>query len=427
MKGAKQMNIIKTWPTALTLLLGSVAANAQLIPVNGGGLVNDPIDKLTWLQDADFFATQAVESGNPAEFVQTIISISGGVIDDLPNDLDNPANSGKHKLTTNDFYHDGSIDGHLTWFGAQAWVNYLNVTDYEGYSNWQLPTTVDGNSSAGYPNGGAHDPAVTSSQLAELFYGRLGQVAGQPIQKTHNASYALFRNVGSSYWSGTQVANASSSAWIFVDAAGTQLKAVKETYNQALAVRSGQAYQCDTTYNGTYHGNVTVSSGLVCIVNATIMGNVQQAGGQLRLVGSIVAGNVQVNGDGQFTIGPGAIIENDLQIQNLAGGSVENQICDATVRGNLQFQNNGTAVEIGATTPSCLGNIIGGNIQVQNNTSSTAITNNVVVGNLEDHNNAAPTGVFDNYVEQNLQCQNNSAITGRGDSAKQKQGQCSAF
>ena len=68
-----------------------------------------------------------------------------------------------------------------------------------------------------------------------------------------------------------------------------------------------------SAYGGTVRGNVTVNSGLVCIVNATIMGNVQQTGGQMRLVGSLVAGNVQVNGAGEYTIGPGALIKNDLQ------------------------------------------------------------------------------------------------------------------
>jgi hypothetical protein len=421
------MKVITKWLTAQVLLLGALAANAQLVQVNGGALLNDPSDKLTWLRDANFFATQAAESGNPAEFVQAIISTSGGVIDDLRNNFDNAANSGRHTLTASDFYHEGLLDGRLTWFGAQAWVNYLNVTDYEGYSNWRLPTTVDSNSSVGYPNGGPHDPAATSSELAKLFYGQLGQVAGQPIQKTHNNSYSLFRNVGSSYWSGTEVADASSSAWIFVDAAGSQLKAFKDTYNQALAVRSGQAVQCDITYGGTVHGNVTVGSGLICIVNATVMGNVQQTGGQLRMVGSLVAGNVQIDGDGQFTIGPGAIIRNDLQIQNLAGGTVENQICDSTVRGNLQFHNSGTAVEIGSASRSCLGNIIGGNVEVQNNTGSAAIFDNVIVGNLQDQNNTAPTQVFNNFVEHNLQCQSNSAISGRANAAKQKQGQCTSF
>jgi hypothetical protein len=216
------MKNISKWLIAFALLSGALAVQAQLVSVNGGALVNDPSDKLTWLRDANFFATQAAESGNPAAFVQTIISTSGGAIGDLPNVFDNPPNSGRHTLTASDFYHDGVLDGHLTWFGAKAWVNYLNVTDYQGYSNWRLPTTVDSNASAGYPDGGSHDPAVTSSELAELFYRQLGQVPGRPIQETHNSNYALFRNVGASYWSGTQVAQAGSSAWTFVDAAGTQ-------------------------------------------------------------------------------------------------------------------------------------------------------------------------------------------------------------
>ncbi len=420
------MRII-SWLTTPMVLLAAVAAHAHLVPVNGGALVNDPSDKLTWLRDANFFATQAAESGDPALFVRTIISAAGGVIYDTPNGLDTPANSGRHTLTANDFYRNGSIDGHLTWFGAQAWVNYLNDTDYEGYSDWRLPTTVDNISNVGYPNGGAHNPAVTSSELAELFYGQMGQVAGQSIQKAHNSSYAFFSHVGASYWSATEVAHASSSAWIFVDTDGRQLTAGKASYNLGLAVRSGQAYQCDSTYNGTVHGNVTVTSGLLCIVNATIMGNVQQTGGQLRIVGSIVVGNVQISGDGAFNIGPGAILRNNLQIQNLAGASRKNQICDTTVRGNLQFHNNGAAVEIGSVSTSCAGNIIGGNVEVQNNFGSTAIFDNVVVGNLHDHNNTAPTQVFDNFVERDLKCQNNSAISGGANSAVRKQGQCAAF
>ena len=164
------------------------------------------------------------------------------MIDDLRNGFDNPASSGTHTLTADDFYHGGLLDGHLTWFGAQAWVNYLNVTDYQGYSNWRLPTTMDSPASAGYPNGAAHDPATTSSELAELFYARLGQVAGRPIQQIHNTSYTLFRDMGDSFWSGTEAASSSSSAsQVFLDATGNQLKALKVTYNQALAVQSGLA------------------------------------------------------------------------------------------------------------------------------------------------------------------------------------------
>ena len=424
------MNTLAGRLALFALLFGLKVANAQLAAVDDGALVNDPTDKVTWLSDANLFATQAVGSGDPKAFVQAIIEASGGVVRDTPNRLDTPPNSGKHALTMSDFFHNGVIDGHLTWFGARAWVNYLNVTDYEGYTNWRLPTTMDINSNVGFPNGAAGNPPVSSSELAELFYRQIGQVAGQPIATRHNSRYALFHNVGSSYWAGTEAAHATLpfySAWTFVDSSGRQQQSAKASYNQALSVRSGQAFPCYTTYNGTFHGNVNVSSGHICVVNATVVGNVQQAGGALRVVGSIIAGNVQISGNGQFTIGPGAIIRNDLQIQNLPGGSIHNQICDATVGGNLQFHNNGTAVDIGSASAGCVGNIIHGDLQVQSNTAATALFDNIVIGNLQDQDNAGATRVFDNFVEHNLQCQSNAAISGGGNSAKQKQGQCTDF
>jgi len=47
------MNAILKWLTALALLSGPVVANADLIPVNGGALVNDTTDNLTWVSDAN--------------------------------------------------------------------------------------------------------------------------------------------------------------------------------------------------------------------------------------------------------------------------------------------------------------------------------------------------------------------------------------
>lgn len=116
--------------------------------------------------------------------------------------------------------------------------------------------------------------------------------------------------------------------------------------------------------------------------------------------------------------------------------------------GCLQFQNNGTAVLIGAVAPaSCVGNTIGGNLTiqnntapggavgntvgnnltVQNNTAATIVNGNTVTGNLQDQNNTAPTQVFTNVVGNDLQCQQDSSITGGGNTARQKQGQCITF
>lgn len=194
---------------------------------------------------------------------------------------------------------------------------------------------------------------------------------------------------------------------------------------QTQTLVSGGA--CNGVYGGTFKGNVTVSYGQNCrFMSGGITGNVTLNGGNLALSNMTVGGNTQVN-RGTFSIGPEVAIKGDLQIQNIAVGSAQNQVCGATVQGNLQFHNNGTAVQIGSSSQSCAGNVIGGNLEVHNNTAGTALFYNTVTGNLQDQNNSAPTQVFNNVIGQNLQCQQNSSITGGGNTAKQKQGQCSGF
>ena len=64
------MKVITKCLIAQALVSAAWAANAQLIEVNGGALVNKFVRRfLTWLRDANFFATQAAESGNPARRV----------------------------------------------------------------------------------------------------------------------------------------------------------------------------------------------------------------------------------------------------------------------------------------------------------------------------------------------------------------------
>jgi hypothetical protein len=129
-----------------------------------------------------------------------------------------------------------------------------------------------------------------------------------------------------------------------------------------------------------------------------------------------------------FNIGSGTAIGGNLEIQSLAASAGQNQLCGSTVNNDVTFQNNGTAVLIGASAPaSCAGNYIGGNLTVQNNSASTVVSGNTVTGNLQDQNNTAPTQVFTNTVGNNLQCQQNTSITAGGNTAKSKQGQCVAF
>ena len=188
---------------------------------------------------------------------------------------------------------------------------------------------------------------------------------------------------------------------------------------------SGSA--CNGVYGGTFDGNVTISAGQNCtFVNGYITGDVQVRGGNLALADVLIGGNVQITG-GTFSIGPSTAINGNLEVHNIPTGTAQNNVCGSTVSGNLQFVNNGTFVEIGSASPSCMGNVIGGNLEVHNNRGSTTIFGNIVTGNLDDHNNTAPTQVFDNTVKRNLQCVGNSSITGGGNAAGRKQGQCTGF
>jgi hypothetical protein len=129
----------------------------------------------------------------------------------------------------------------MTWWGAKAWVNYLDATNYGGSNQWALPTTVDNIASVGYPDGGAGNPAQSSSQMAQLFYGGLGLVADSVITTTHNGSYALFSNLQSSpYWSATEYSANPSNAWNYGTYDGSQYPLYKGYHYYALAVTPGK-------------------------------------------------------------------------------------------------------------------------------------------------------------------------------------------
>ena len=126
------------------------------------------------------------------------------------------------------------------------------------------------------------------------------------------------------------------------------------------------------------------------------------------LSGVLVGGGVQITGNATFSIDGFTNITGDLQISNSPASTAQNQVCSATVQGNIEFQNNGTPAQIGSNSvSSCAGNVVGGNLNVENNLGSVGIFNNTITGNLA--------------------CTANSSITGSGNTAAMKQGQCSSF
>jgi hypothetical protein len=174
----------------VTLLAGQMAANAELVPVEGGTLVSDTTQNLTWVSDANLFLTKAQEDPN---LVNAIVSNAAGLFVG-------------YTVSAEEFITTGTYAGTMTWWAAEAWVHYLNVMNYEGYSNWRLPTTVRSLNSLGYPDGIGTNPSPSSSEMAHLFYTDLGQVAGSFV----GSNPGPFRNVqgsdsNSTYWSGTNL------------------------------------------------------------------------------------------------------------------------------------------------------------------------------------------------------------------------------
>ena len=170
---------------------------------------------------------------------------------------------------------------------------------------------------------------------------------------------------------------------------------------------------CNGIYDGNFNGSVTVSAGQDCIFlnGGRITGNVTMVGGNFALNGAAVGGNLTIKGGGTFTLGPAATIGGNLQIQNLPSGSASNSVCGTTVFGNLTFDNNGTAVQIGSAPPlTSAGNTIRGNIEVVGNSNSALMFDNSVGGNMSVLDNSGPLDVVGNGVRGDLLCQNNSNL-----------------
>jgi hypothetical protein len=161
--------------TAAVAVICCQPALAQLVPVDGGALVDDPTDNLTWVGNMNLMQSQAASySGGPTAYVNAVIAAAGGVIHDTPNAYDP---SGTYVLSAGDL---NTATGQMDWWGAQAWIDYLNATDYQGYSDWRLPNTLQGSGVFG-----AGNLPISGSELAELYFGQLsGTWTGSPFQNT---------------------------------------------------------------------------------------------------------------------------------------------------------------------------------------------------------------------------------------------------
>ena len=174
------------------------------------------------------------------------------------------------------------------------------------------------------------------------------------------------------------------------------------TINGNLTVSPPQ--NCVFTNPCEIKGNLTINGGMVYL-GCELDGNLTQNGGVLHLDTSAhVFGNIQISKASSFTLGPGVLIDGNLQIQNLPGTVPQRgTVCGATVKGNLQVQNNASPIEIGGSM-SC-GDTVSGNLQVNNNTATTDVSFNNVSGNLQCQGNTTNFTSGSNTVKGNKQGQ----------------------
>jgi hypothetical protein len=224
------MKIASRFAATLVLALLASTSRAALVDV-GNGLINHPAANLTWVADANLFRTMA--AADSALVSKVVTAWTAGPIPTLAGD-----GSG-HTIAATDF---NATTGKMNWYGARAWVNYLRVTHYKGYSDWRLPeigtaSLQTGGCTVCVPGDGGF--AVNTSEWWRLYFEELGGTAHVPIATSNNGSYALFQNIeGDAFWGRAQNGTATA---LFRDG-GEQIRELTNTVGfRAWAVRDGQS------------------------------------------------------------------------------------------------------------------------------------------------------------------------------------------
>jgi hypothetical protein len=191
MKKSIRMKTASRFAATLVLALLASTSRAELVDV-GNGLINHPAANLTWTADANLFLTMA--AADTGLVTKVVAAWTDGPIPTLAGD------GSAHTIVAADF---DAATGRMNWYGARAWVNYLRVTHYKGYSDWRLPEV----GTASLQTGGCSvcvpstDFAVGSSEWWRLFFEELGGTATVPIATSNNGNAALFQSIaGQDFW-----------------------------------------------------------------------------------------------------------------------------------------------------------------------------------------------------------------------------------
>ena len=183
---------------AASIVFATQNAHAALTPynLNGIDLVYSSVSDVTWTKDANLLGTMFVSQGFNT-VVNAVIAAN--------------TTSG-YSLSADDF----SNNGMTTWFGAIAYVNYLNSIEYAGSSQWTLPTFSSQIEGFNTPSNGT----TIGNELSELFYQELGGIQGSNIPNTASFENEQFW----AYWSATEYLSDPNYAWTFATYDGYQYR-----------------------------------------------------------------------------------------------------------------------------------------------------------------------------------------------------------
>ncbi|MDT4328956.1 hypothetical protein ACQE3E_08990 [Methylomonas sp. MED-D] len=228
----------------------------DLVRMKGAGF------DLSFTKDGNLFQTLANSyAGGTSAFVTAVINASGGKIYNTDNEYNTPSESNYYYLISGDF---NTSTGKMSWFGAKAYVNYLNSIHYGGSQQWALPTLIETAAPAcdfafsGTNCGFNVNPSI--DPLAQLYYGELSKKSRYYTSFTDPQSgYGIFGNDGNqvvggvvgpftnvqsqsyyAYWLGTEYAPDPYAAWDFDTSGGYQNVTFKGIPHYAWAVSPGQ-------------------------------------------------------------------------------------------------------------------------------------------------------------------------------------------
>lgn len=165
------------------VLAGPGQAQAELISRQGGKMLYDPFLNITWLADANSFRSQFLQDPNLVRKITAVVPTVTGY-------------QGTFQVSTQDFFTANTPNdiGLMTWVGARAWVDYLNVG---GRDDWRLPEVR-------WPCDGIYC-AANNNEYPWLMSFELGGQPNRPITEVHDADYDKFQNIQTNwYWAGTE-------------------------------------------------------------------------------------------------------------------------------------------------------------------------------------------------------------------------------